>query len=127
MTEDFNLDEKVRILSILKEMFPESDDKTIPNYPFYISDWSNVLAIYPRSKRAKDILKYFGDKKKRNINWEYNNAEIGSFYTTEYINDIISFFNKINDEKIKIITAKDIPIKIIGEDFGFLLAPRTDY
>ncbi|KKN69615.1 hypothetical protein LCGC14_0439180 [marine sediment metagenome] len=134
--EDFTIEEKGKILIELNKNFSEAEGDNRINREeaidkgFIIKDSSNILVVEPLTERARRLVSFIAMEedlgKKLDIsNFPFKNAKKGSKYSLDYFSKIIEFFKNIQEENIRIITAHDFPIKIIGEDFAFFLAPRV--
>jgi hypothetical protein len=129
----FGLSLRLDIIKKLNEKFAEA---TIDDFNYeafekmkYLKDPCNVLAVYSKSNKAKDILKNFAFNDSisdKEINFsDFNYNSLGAKYSIDYLNFIFEFF-KLIDDNPKLTIPNDAPIKVEGVDFGFLLAPRIE-
>lgn len=125
---------EAKLLKAFSKIFAEQplDENRPPTTEEYpVMDPANVCMCVATSPEAKRVLSRFSNKNDEAIKvppLDYDNAE-GlapiSKYNTEYLKLIINCFSVV-DESATLKLRRDYPLKVVGSEFYFVLAPRVE-
>ena len=106
----------------------ELDEKLIPDeeQKMYL-DKSNVVAIIPLKKWAKDFLLTNFDVTENNVatlSYYVKSEECKSRYGSEFINVVLNICKEYHYFDLE--TRKDYPLRITTDDFILIVAPRRN-
>ena len=122
---------KESVNNLLPQSF-DDEDIGLPDDSDWFGDNAMVIAMRTENPAVKACL-YDRNKKEMNDEVDFNlqpsQKEISN-YSTDYLSDIMEFFNKLSGE-VEITMEKDQPIRIESEDSEnrktiVLLAPRIE-
>lgn len=127
-----NVKEEVKLLKAFGKLFqeqPVEDNRKPSDEPFPVMDASNVCMIVATSKAAKRVLSRFSNKngaelKIPPLDYENDVAAVCKF-STDYLKLVMDCFAAVGDDSVTLMVKRDYPLKIVGEDFYFILAPRV--
>lgn len=121
-------------LSELKKVLNEklSGDKEIPESQrkMYL-DPAKVLGVIPKTEDAKAKIESFFEVEgvkvpELDYSVEHEKDITTSKYSIEYLQIILTFITKSNDESVKISTKRDYPLKLETSEYILILAPRVN-
>ena len=127
-----NVKEEVKLLKAFGKLFseqPDEEHRKPSDEPFPVMDSANVCMVVAVSKAAKRVLSRFsttayGDVKIPPLEYESDSAAVCKF-SSDYLKLVMDCFAAVSDESVTMMVKRDYPLKIVGEDFYFILAPRV--
>ena len=132
-----NLKDELKLIKALSGIFPEQSENLelseMTDDRGYM-DIANTVMIVCHSEQAKNIFRRFTEKDcrksnipemKYTITTNESGMEICSKYSIEYLMKILKCYDVLSEDP-KFYIKKDYPIKIVGQHFTFLVAPRIE-